>query len=193
MVVPQSHSTTPDARLTVSTTSQFEKVTPTSSVSTTNAAPIPTSMRPNELCCTLINARSLKNKIPDIQDFLKFNNFDVVFVTETWLNETITSSVLTADTGYRLFRKVRPAGTVGGVTAFLSNDYECIQVALTNKFDTLELLCFDVFSAHVKYRFIVFYRPPNSSQSYLQMFLMPMITCLELMHPSFWLEILIYR
>jgi len=42
----------------------------------------------------LLNARSLKNKLTDLHDVLNSNKPSVVFVTESWLDDSITDDMI---------------------------------------------------------------------------------------------------
>ena len=83
-----------------------------------------TFSRCNELRCSLINARSLKNKILDLHVYLQCNDLDIVAVTETWLNETVTNSALTGGSKYHVIRKDRHNGLGGGVAALISDNVD---------------------------------------------------------------------
>ena len=51
--------------------------------------PLPTINHPTRLTCfnaALINARSLRNKIPSISSLMTDHDIDILFITETWLS-----------------------------------------------------------------------------------------------------------
>ena len=52
--------------------------------------------------CLLVNVRSLRNKIDDLSVLLLMDSFDVVAMTETWLNDDFSDSELQLD-GYNDF------------------------------------------------------------------------------------------
>lgn len=60
------------------------------------------------LSCWYTNATSLKNKIALVA--AKNNEYDVLMVTETWLNETCNAEI----EGYKCFRQDRTSGKTGG-------------------------------------------------------------------------------
>ena len=43
------------------------------------------NVRTSSLCLAHINARSIKNKIPQFQEYIKNANIDLCAITETWL------------------------------------------------------------------------------------------------------------
>lgn len=81
----------------------------------------------SKLSCVYLNARSLANKL----DFFHYeifvsNNFpDVVFVTETWLDESYPNSLFDCKNDYQIFRKDRVNGGGGGVAIFVKNSISC--------------------------------------------------------------------
>ena len=53
-------------------------------------------------CELLLNVRSLRNKINDLSALLLMDSFDIVAMTETWLNDDFSDSELQLD-GYNDF------------------------------------------------------------------------------------------
>jgi len=118
-----------------------------------------------------MNVRSIKNKITDLHAFLSFNNFQIILMTETWLSADILSSVITAGTDYKMLRRDRANDVgYGGVAALISSNIDFAHVELPSTFDSLELLCFDVFGPYMKYRVILWYRPPDCGIQSLKLF-----------------------
>ena len=54
----------------------------------------------------LLNVRSLRNKLAELEDVVVKNSFDVIAITETLLNDNIDDKELALQ-GYRLFRRDR--------------------------------------------------------------------------------------
>ena len=73
------------------------------------------------LNCILINARSLKNKINEFRALLFSELYDFIFVTESWLNDTVSDGILCASTVYHVFRCDRKDKIGGGVAIFCKN------------------------------------------------------------------------
>ena len=61
----------------------------------------------NILCCMLLNARSICNKLNEFHDLVKIKNVDVVAVTETWLHQRILDTEI-LNSNYIIFRRDRP-------------------------------------------------------------------------------------
>jgi len=58
------------------------------------------------LCC-LFNARSVVNKLYELQQLLYVEKYDLVFITETWLHSDITNGLLDPWGIYTVYRKDR--------------------------------------------------------------------------------------
>jgi len=94
------------------------------------------------------------------------DKYDILFVTETWLNSGISDGSLDPRSAYRIIRKDR-SDSYGGVAAFVKRDLCTVEVVPSDTFKELELLCFDVVSKTCKVRFFNVYRPPNSNRTNL--------------------------
>lgn len=111
----------------------------------------------------MFNARSLRNKFHDLSFLLDSHRFDLIFFTETWLDERIPDNFLTRDSKYLLFRHDR--GRLGGGTAiFVKHCYKCSLVDIPSTFSNLEVVGIDLFlSSSSKYRIFCIYFPPSSA------------------------------
>lgn len=117
----------------------------------------------------LINARSLKNKIHELHYKLS-HNLDIVCITETWLNSSISNSVIVSDTNFSIYRKDRVGNREGGGVCILTNNASVLvnPVNLPVKYLSLELIVVDIVSRepqHKGFRLFVAYRPPCNSDS----------------------------
>ncbi len=93
--------------------------------------------------------------------------YDVICISETWLNTNITDSLLLNNSKYVISRRDRSNGSRGGgVCMFIKSSISCINVALSCSYSQLEVVCVDLIGNNYKHRFIAAYRPPN--YSYLQ-------------------------
>ena len=118
------------------------------------------------LKCVLLNARSLRNKIADLHKLLYTANYDCICITESWLNADITNGMLDPQNAFHVLRYDRTISRGGGICVFIRNCYELHEVNLSAYSSCLELICFDMYCATVKYRFFVAYRPTASSPVY---------------------------
>ena len=112
------------------------------------------------------NARSIRNKLTDLDVLLKTSRYEIVFITETWLQTTDLSSTIVDSQNYTIIRTDRSTHA-GGVAAIYSNDIaENIVVHTTDSTNQIgfELLSFDFHFTSRKYlRFVCVYLPPKSS------------------------------
>ena len=117
--------------------------------------------------CMVANARSLKNKILDFQTSVYAGDFDIVAITETWLNDSILDHVL-LHTGYTIYRKDRDGRMGGGVLLAIRNNIKTFRrYDLETK---CELLWNEIHTNHGQKMLIgVYYRPPNTNIEYLQL------------------------
>jgi len=65
----------------------------------------------------LFNARSICNKLFELQHLLYVENCDCVFITESWLNSDITDALIDPRALYSVIRKDRIGTRGGGVCA----------------------------------------------------------------------------
>lgn len=125
----------------------------------------------DSLHCILFNARSLKNKLPDLHCLLR-DKLDLIFVTETWLNDSVTDNILVNSHNYSVFRNDRlvdPNGDVctgGGVCVFANNDtVRAVRVDLPQNFSHVEMCAIDIVNNVCSpIRLFVVYRAPSGNR-----------------------------
>ena len=74
--------------------------------------------------CLLLNVRSIRNKIDEFQALLSMDSFDVIALTETWLDANFEDKELGLE-GYNIFRKDRQGKRGGGVLMAIKSCYSC--------------------------------------------------------------------
>ena len=74
------------------------------------------------LSCCLFNARSVVNKVPELHHILYCENYDMLFITETWLTTEVSSGLLDPQSHYHIIRKDRSGNIGGGVAAFVKRN-----------------------------------------------------------------------
>ncbi|XP_068714326.1 uncharacterized protein [Montipora foliosa] len=115
----------------------------------------------HSLDCIVLNARSLRNKLLDFQSVVYAGKFDIVTVSETWLDDTVFDHEI-LPTGYTIFR--RGGGVLmafkSDITAWRRNDLES---------DCELLWCEFTSSAGQKILFGSYYRPPNTGIEYFEL------------------------
>jgi len=120
---------------------------------------------------SLIQCKKCCEQVRELHTVLYDENFDMVFVTETWLHTDVSSGLLDPKSKYVILRKDRN-GKGGGVCAFVKRNINVMTIDISTAFSILEVLCFDViFSSRDNLRFFVVYRPPycgDVANHYLQ-------------------------
>ena len=117
------------------------------------------------MSCICFNARSVNNKLPVLHSLLQGALFDLcynlIFITETWLDSTCNDSMLVNNNAYSVIRHDRVSSLGGGVCVIYDNSLCCTQVVLPPKYIHLEVLCVDVTLKCDVQRFILCYNPPS--------------------------------
>ena len=116
-----------------------------------------------KLRIVIFNAQSLGNKLFDLHIVLYSLCLDVICVTESWLDASISDSQLDPECRYNVYRKDRNRHG-GGVCVFVYKEFISARVISEDKYDFLELVCFDLFVNAVPIRMLVVYRPPGYDQ-----------------------------
>jgi len=116
----------------------------------------------NGLSCSLLNARSVANKLEELHYLLYMDKYDLLFITETWLSPNLPDGCLDPNSHYLLLRKDRASGHGGGVCVFVHKGLHVTPVELADTYNHLELLCFDLYCVTAKLRFFCVYRPPHN-------------------------------
>ena len=72
-----------------------------------------------------INIRSLRNKVEEIEILLNICPFDILAITETYLDKKIDNRRLEIE-NYKIIRRDRTTGQVGGrCLIYISDNYVC--------------------------------------------------------------------
>ena len=121
--------------------------------------------RPRLLRCCVLNAQSIRNKRPDLVDFVCDSEVDIVVITETWMKSGYSAARIAATPpGYRLFDHPRPDRNSGG-TGILARDSHVVKQARAGIRDTFEYSeCIIVsISARLRLYVVVIYRLPSTA------------------------------
>lgn len=105
--------------------------------------------------CVLFNARSLRNKLSELQAIMSVKRISLAFVTESWLDSSISDSLIDPSADYSIYRHDRAMRVGGGVLALVSKQLHSYQIAIPKQFQLVEVECFEVVVDHSVYRFIV--------------------------------------
>lgn len=122
----------------------------------------------NHLSCLSLNARSIVNKRAELCSRLSTTSFDLVAVTETWLDSSVNYAEIFPNAYYVHRKDCSRNG--GGVLLACSQEIGCVRrpELKTN----CEIMWCEIIIPNPYPRFMVgvFYRPPSTDASYLQEF-----------------------
>lgn len=117
------------------------------------------------MSCVLFNAQSIKNKLNELHYLLHLSSFDIICITETWLNDTVPDNIIIDSSSYSVFRSDRKMSRGGGVMVLTKNNLTVTSVKVPSNFDHLELCVVDVIlSDSINVRLFTCYRPPSSNR-----------------------------
>ena len=120
----------------------------------------------------LINAQSCRNKIEDINDLLTDNNFDVLFIVESWLSERGDDATIRALTpgGYEIKSFPRKGRRGGGIAVLYKASLENA-IAFkpnVNTYRTFEHIETTIKGNEKTTSLCTIYRPPPSNKNKLK-------------------------
>jgi len=72
----------------------------------------------------------MANKLKELHYMLYNSGYDLIFVTESWLNPNFTKGCLDPESLYQILRTGRTTGRGGGVCVFIRNGLNWLQVDL---------------------------------------------------------------
>ena len=116
------------------------------------------------MTCCLMNARSLRNKIPELEVFINTARPDIVCITETWLDSSIADSTLAIPDDYVVLRRDRPGRRGGGVLIGVHQGLSPVPVTCDG--NNIEIVWASICIRNSSWLIGVLYRPPNSSPSF---------------------------
>ena len=101
-----------------------------------------------------------------MQNLLNTNDLDLVAITETWLTQDITDSMIYNNNSYCVFRKDRLGLNGGGVCILtLKDTVRACAVKLPIVFSSVEIVAIDIHNCNPPTRLITCYRPPSADTS----------------------------
>ena len=136
----------------------------TSTISSENCSSTSTIFRTSKkkLSILHINAQSIRHKMDAFR--AESAGYDIICVTETWLNPNIDNDTISMDGFHNPFRKDRN-DSHGGVAIYIN---ESLHVTGKPEYDVdgLETVWVEVKTTHFKCLINATYRPPNSAAEY---------------------------
>ena len=116
----------------------------------------------------LFNARSICNKLNELNVLINSVKPSFVAITETWLNNTVPDSLLDQSNLYSVFRHDRPSRG-GAVCLLISNLFRCIQIPVELDLIGVEIVCVDIYCKHELIRIIVCYRSTSLARASIEL------------------------
>ena len=114
-----------------------------------------------------VNIQSLRYKVDDIRILLNDNNFDVLCLTETWLDNNIDDNEIKID-GYNINRLDRTDKQHGGILFYVKDGIIFKENLNLNSTYKIEALWIELNLPHTKPILVgTVYRPPDSKVEYL--------------------------
>lgn len=114
-----------------------------------------------------LNIRSLRHKVDDLERLLRKHNIDVIGITETWTDDSITDSTIAID-GFSSVRLDRRTQQGGGVCIYCRNDVP-FRARHDLEGQNIEATWIEVGSREKVY-FCCAYRPPQEPVSFWDQF-----------------------
>jgi hypothetical protein len=139
--------------------------------------------RANFLKCVLLNARSIMSKLSQWHHFLYSGEHDVILVTESWLKDTIPTSLVDPEQAYNVLRCDRKGRGGGGVCVLVAKDIQCVEVSIPEQFSTVEMCCVDIFYHGKTCRILNVYRPPDEGQDAVK-YMSELLSCIVALNHS---------
>ena len=126
-----------------------------------------TQIRRRELRCLTINTRSIRStkKLRALHALLLSTEQDLICLSETFLNDEIPDSLLTAGAPFSIYRRDRVGRMGGGVAILVRDGIDASEVSVPAR---LEVVSLDIRSQNRCFRIICCYKPPNAESSYVE-------------------------
>ena len=132
----------------------------------------------NFLKCVLLNARSIMSKLSQWHHFLYSDEHDLILVTESWLKDTIPTSLVDPENKYNVLRCDRQ-GRGGGVCVLIAKDIQGVEVSVPEQFSAIaiEMCCVDIFYHGKQCRILNVYRPPEEGRDAVK-YMSELLSCI---------------
>ena len=129
-----------------------------------------TTQSQHELKCLYFNSRSIVNKIRELEVIANSKQHNLIAITETWLNDSISNNELLPSDKYYIYRRNRDLPSRGG-GVMLAVGRSLQSVRRTDLETNAEILVCEIRpEAKKKFLCVVFYRPPSTNFEYMNCF-----------------------
>lgn len=136
----------------------------------------------------LSNVMSLAPKIDEVKIFLAKQNLDLLCITETWLKDSITDSVIDIN-NYDVFRKDRTSSQHGGVCAYIKDSIKSTRLQELEDPNGCEALWIKLSPTRLPRGYSclivgVIYHPPSANDELLMDYLLNTLSNIECEFPN---------
>ncbi|MFH4978915.1 hypothetical protein AB6A40_005624, partial [Gnathostoma spinigerum] len=111
--------------------------------------------------CYLMNCRSVRKKLDFINFLATVDHIQILSLTETWANDSITDAMMSLGSKFQVFRCDRPSGISGGVAILVHNSLKACAVQ-SIAMDGIECCAVDIFNGRNSWRLITIYRSSHN-------------------------------
>lgn len=164
-ILPYAHSNTPCTPTNDPHQHQMHVYVPPMPHYYSHKTSITSTTAATKLKIAHVNICSLRNKVKDIQEIIYHHNIDILGVTETWLDRTVSDSLLFVP-NYILYRKDRSQGRGGGVCYYVRDTLAASVVPDSLPIEAYVLI---IGKPPSQLSVVCVYRPPGSSPDFWQM------------------------
>jgi len=105
----------------------------------------------------MFNARSICNKLAELNHLILSETFDIVFIVESWLSPSIPDSLLVNGAPYNVFRKDRLSSHGGGLCILAKRN---LKIVIKDSISP-DILMIHCISHLINFNFVLCYRPPQ--------------------------------
>lgn len=95
------------------------------------------------LRCCYFNVQSVVDKLCKLHNILYSDKHDYIFISESWLQDIISNSLLSPRTEYNIDHKDSDGKRCGGVCAFIKKNIHVLPVDLTVKYANFDIIGVD--------------------------------------------------
>jgi len=135
---------------------------------------------------SLLNARSICNKLPELHNVIYNENISVLMVTETWLNCNIPNGLLDREGKFNIFCYDRALKGGGCVCISVDKALKAVECTLTGWHPDMQVCCVDVISQSMKCRLMLNVYRSTDALNQSETFTKQLVQCLETITKVHW-------
>jgi exonuclease III len=146
-------------------------------MSNTNAKP----SRETGLKILYFNARSIRNKLSDLHDAMYNQLFDIICISETWLNAVVMNGLIDPQSQFKIYRRDRQTINLGGgVCILVRNSLISSVVDIDYTVIEAEIVACTIVCGKQKLTFVCVYIAPNvNNEIFIEVIKCMEVVCLN--------------